>query len=101
MREALKKIYSLAQAICDYKEEPAMVYLRADLIERAVNAALAKPSRNCDVGTAEEHLGKFESFCKTMSCNCCPCNLILKNGECRCNCFAWDQMPYEKEGGAK
>lgn len=91
MREALLALKKL-----DFnKEEDCYAFYRI------IDEALALPRRQCDVGTAEEHLGKFKRFCKTMKdCNCCPCNVILKNGECRCNCFVWAQMPYA-EGGAK
>ena len=93
IREALVKI----KDINDRRPHDAAGYEINDIID----AALALPRRQCDVGTAEEHLGKFKRFCKTMKdCNCCPCNVILKNGECRCNCFVWAQMPYA-EGGAK
>lgn len=59
-----------------------------------VDAALAEPRRNCDVGTAEEQMERHYIFCS-------------KNKEChpdssRCMmCYAkWAQMPY-KEGGAE
>lgn len=57
-------------------------------------AALAKPPRNCDVGTAEEKFNRFDRWCNSMVIkNCCGV-------DCR-KCFiAWWQMPYD-EGGAK
>lgn len=72
--------------------------------------ALAKPPRNCDVGTAEEQIKRWEKFCQEhheywkpsksltaiQRCNC-PCH--EGNG---CNYFVWAQMPYEaEEGGAQ
>ncbi len=71
-------------------------------------AALAAPARNCDVGTAQEQIKRWEKFClehheywkpsKSLTaiqrCNC-PCQ--EGNG---CNYFVWAQMPYT-EGGAK
>lgn len=72
------------------------------------NAALAEPVRNCDVGTAQEQIERWEKFCQAhheywkpsksltaiQKCNC-PC----KEGN-GCNYFIWAQMPYE-EGGAE
>ena len=64
MREALEKIYLYAQSICEYKDEPAMVCRRADLIERAVNAALSAPARNCDIYPKRDDAG--EAWNKTL-----------------------------------
>ena len=77
----------------------------------AINAALASPPRNCDVGTAEEQAERFRRFCEThkpdesqfteegeLLCPSTGCELIACNyGQCA---LAWSQMPYE-EGGAK
>ena len=67
-----------------------------------VNAALAAPPRNCDVGSAEEQAQRFYKFCMANSsairgmCDSkCPC---IDSGD-RCHCLTkWAQMPYE-EGG--
>ena len=58
-------------------------------------AALAKPPRNCDVGTAEEQMKRqYDTMCNTTKA--CPDS----DWSCK-ECFAkWAQMPYE-EGGAK
>lgn len=62
---------------------------------KAVDAALAKPPRNCDVGTAEEQDKRFLEFCTSMDCKrYCP---LFKADSCE---LAWSQMPYE-EGGAE
>lgn len=66
-----------------------------------VNAALAEPRRNCDVGTTEGQTARYNKFCyknKTTerSCGDCPAYsayAILKK-DCR---LAWAQMPYESE----
>ncbi len=62
--------------------------------------ALAKPPRNCDVGTAGEQYNRFDEFCmrhykegNVMKCGQCP----FSEPTCK---FAWAQMPYT-EGGAK
>lgn len=65
------------------------------IILEIIDAALAAPPRNCEVGTAEEQAERFK-FAK--------CDKLPKCrpwGECCLTCFAkWAQMPYE-EGGAK
>lgn len=62
---------------------------------RIIDAALAEPPRNCDVGTAEEQLKRLHNtICNTTKA--CP------DPDWSCaKCFAvWSQTPYE-EGGAK
>ena len=68
----------------------------------AINAALHKPPRNCDVGTAEEQYKRWKSFCDKFNDDCtgCPCDelSLLSLGYC---IVQWEQMPYdetEKEG---
>ena len=100
MREALNKIYFNAQYICDYKDEPAIVCYQANLIKQAVNAALSKPPRNCDVGTAEEQSRRFDNVCSfRFTGNCAGCQNPLDdsaaNGVGDCALF-WAQMPYER-----
>ena len=62
-----------------------------------VNTALAKPPRNCDVGTAEEQARRYEELCDSHTCgsicsgSCCPLY------DYDCSPFAWAQMPYEEE----
>ena len=65
-----------------------------------INAALALPRRQCDVGTAEEQYGRYEKFCcshyreySVGHCSQCP----FSEPTCK---LEWAQMPYE-EGGAK
>lgn len=61
-----------------------------------VQAALAEPLRNCDVGTAEEQGMRFKKFCNDHQapwhgCTNCP---VLMSEKCA---IAWSQMPYESE----
>lgn len=70
-----------------------------------VQAALAEPIRNCDIGTAEEQEERFHAFCNrhtvedAQHCNGCPINNIQTEADC---VFVWAQMPYdETEGGAE
>ena len=63
--------------------------------------ALAKPQRNCDVGTAEEQAKRLDAFCDShghgfdgQKCYSCEnCKLISID---RCE-LAWAQMPYDSE----
>ena len=74
------------------------------VIDRVTQEALAEPSRNCEVGTAEEQNRRFETFCNNhfsnpLECGCedCPCRITSKYIRC---VLVWAQMPYE-EGGEK
>ena len=55
-------------------------------------AALSAPPRNCDVGTADEQVKSYFSFCDRHTCQSCPVKEIT---DCE---FLWAQMPYD-EGG--
>ncbi len=59
-------------------------------------AALAKPPRNCDVGTADEQARRYEELCDSHTCgSICSgsgCPLYAYD----CSPFAWSQMPYEE-----
>ena len=61
-----------------------------------VNTALAKPPRNCDVGTPKEQSARFDAHCrKHMGCLTCP--LREKDGGVPKHCeLAWSQMPYKE-----
>jgi len=69
---------------------------------RKAKSALAAPPRNCDVGTVEEQLERFDKFCHAninteRCCGNCP---AFRTTRYDCE-LIWAQMPYEKEGGAK
>ena len=57
------------------------------------DVALAKPPRQCDVGTAEEQLFRHKDYCKrhTAGAGCSQCPLV-NSLDCR---FAWMQKPYK------
>ena len=64
-------------------------------VDRA-KAALAKPPRNCDVGTAEEQFERWHAFCDSYDkyCTDCPCDgPVLSMAYCFSN---WAQMPYRE-----
>lgn len=78
---------------------------REQQLHREVEAALAAPPRNCDVGTAEEQAQRFQDFCDDSQVDedytsiCARCTLRRER-----NCgLAWAQLPYEapaaQEGG--
>ena len=63
-----------------------------------INAALALPPRQCDVGTAEEQYRRWTYFCKfrnesRKTCVGCPVQEEGQNSTCE---LIWAQMPYEK-----
>ena len=97
MRDALMEIRVCAMS--DY--EPGADYL----IDKC-NAAFSAPPRNCDVGTAEEQIRRFNDYCNAHygikcnepECGACP---LWTSGLCGEDCLLkWAQMPYEAEEGA-
>lgn len=97
MREALKDIGRLVEQIHFlYSDYPSEIHE----IARKVNAALAEPVKNSEVGTAEEQGERFSAYCRThkhpeSECLLCPL-LGQTGGYCE---LAWAQTPYE--GDAK
>ena len=83
LREALVKLVDFCSRL--WKREKL-----TPLLEKA-RAAIAKPPRNCDVGTAEEQLKRqHDTMCNTTKA--CPDS----DWSCR-KCFAeWSQMPYSE-----
>ena len=100
LREALKDIWRLVEQIhflhSDYPSE-------IHDIARKVNAALAEPVKNCEVGTPGEQGRRFTEFCyknrnAESCCGDCPAfKRVPRGAECE---FAWAQMPYESEAQA-
>lgn len=98
-----KAIYAVYNSLCDHE----IIYPkeRWRLIE-IIEAALAEPVKNCDVGTAEEQEKRFHDFCRARHLprmevsSYCAYKCPLEGDTC-CE-LQWAQMPYvEKEGGAK
>jgi len=100
MREALAAIV----AYWDWNGFDAM---RESRLKDMARAALAKPPRQCDVGTEQEQQDRFREFCRhyESECECgigrseaaCPAFQGGRNPDCS---LWWAQMPYE-EGGAE
>ena len=70
-------------------------------LREACDTALSMPPRNCDVGTAEEQVRRFERYCDCGgACNHEKCKTVSKFLVIDACAFAWAQMPYEKESEA-
>jgi hypothetical protein len=85
MREALEGVRDWLV------EHNAYVDTEREIVK--LNAALAEPVRNCDVGTAEEQYRRFFEECRNRRMPC------LRADDYRCDeCYSkWAQMPYESE----
>jgi hypothetical protein len=65
----------------------------ANALDKA-KAALAEPLKNCEVGTAEEQVKRFNKFCLFHKCDECQLNNDANFLECG---VRWGQLPYESE----
>ena len=98
MRNALiaarTRIVSLRRTVQDHD--------RAKPTLAEIDAALALPRRQCDVGTPYEQANRMRQFCAKqkrngiINCGYCP----IKHQYQRDCTLAWAQMPYEEEGDA-
>ena len=73
-------------------------------VVKRINAALAAPRRNCDIGTSNEHMRRFRLFCQAhqspMSGMCDPICPLCGNPT-KSHCITeWMLMPYS-EGDVK
>ena len=98
-REALEKCDALLKRITKsaWFIEARMGLTKETMdVGNAITAALAEPVLNCEVGTAEEQVKRWQIFCDAqVCCEGCPCN---KEGDISAKCFArWSQMPYKSE----
>jgi hypothetical protein len=57
-----------------------------------IDAALAKPLRNCDIGTAKEQYERFRDMCFKTNCEA-----LVKYNTLSEYAFEWAQTPYESE----
>ena len=109
MSEASETLRETVKSLMDNLQIHAMMPSEQITMNRAevcamiedCRAALAAPSRQCDVGTADEQFERWQAFCGKYDDDCtgCPCD----GDTCAsfASCFSkWAQMPYE-EGGAK
>ena len=64
-----------------------------EFVVACCKSALAKPPRNCDVGTLEDRVDRFARYCeKNGECKTCPAYL---KGDMDCH-IAWSDMPYNE-----
>ena len=64
----------------------------------AIQKALAKPPRNCDVGTPEEQSERFKRYCPSGDCKRWVCNSYGNEKLFRHKCaLIWGQLPYDKQ----
>lgn len=104
LREALVQVQKKIKYLIGNLTVPNSIVASRMEINGIINAALAAPPRNCDVGTPDEQAKRLDAFCDShghgfdgQKCYSCEnCKLIFID---RCE-LAWAQMPYE-EGGAK
>ena len=112
-REALKlcvsemckhcKAEALARTTLLMQPAPDVVCVEGCETLRIAKAALALPRLNCEVGTPEEQVERFNRFCGSHPrgedgfCRECPCIECYNEKQCL---TTWAQMPYT-EGGAK
>lgn len=101
MREALATVIKIAAEIRGEYEIADSILKDgwATQLESIAKAALSIPPRNCDVGTAEEQIERFNEFCDSEwdsgNANCGNCPLWV-SGTIGHNCqIRWAQMPYE------
>ena len=93
LREALTKIFTLTNSLDD---ECAVDPVEIRDIARA---ALSEPVKNCEVGTADDWLARFNVACER--CSGSDCDHRLFKDEEVCDCFSrWLQTPYEEKEGA-
>jgi len=95
LREALKDIGRLVEQIHFlYSDYPSEIHE----IARKVNAALAEPVKNYEVGTVEEQMKRFDKFCDSNTHGVvCSYDCPLRKNRSALSCrLEWAQMPYEE-----
>jgi len=98
LREALEKALIFVQAATFDVISNGVIYEQAKVIAD-VQAALAAPPRNCDVGTAKEQDARFARFCNARKhCLGCPVKETWPPRPKSCGVL-WGQLPYAAEGG--
>ena len=102
MRKALEKVRFYLPYLMQYMRlkrgdaEAGGYYKR---ILEVVNAALAVPARNCDVGTADEQVERFHHQCFEWHTGRCSPHCRTLPAKTRQECaLKWAQMPYEGKG---
>jgi hypothetical protein len=94
MREALNVVIDSIRAFDKIRALKFPKVVKSALENMAFHAvtALAKPPRNCDVGSEEEQKQRFDVFCSRRNCDTCP---FVEEGIWSNCAIRWAQMPYE------
>ena len=99
MREALVEI---RDAINKWYGDDYISHGVFSVLWNLCSDALSAPPRQCDVGSASEKTKRFSDFCAAHSHTdlprCAGCPLENTPSDTGCS-FAWEQMPYEADGG--
>ena len=101
MREALRAALDLIFDMQNADRSP--LSHQAYAVRRKIKAALARPLRECDVGTAEQQLERFKHQCFEHHTGRCSPHCRTLPAKTRQECaLKWAQMPYtSKEGSAE
>ena len=95
VKAILDALNEIKDTIDEWRTNGEMEHWQYSKLFDITDSALAKPPRNCDVGTAEEQARRYEELCDSHTCgsicsgSCCPLY------DYDCSPFAWAQMPYE------
>ena len=98
VKAILDALNEIKDTIDEWRTNGEMEHWQYSKLFDITDAALAKPPRNCDVGTSEEQARRYEELCDSHTCgsicsgSCCPLY------DYDCSPFAWAQMPYEARG---
>ena len=94
--ELIEQLKAMPEKMEGFNSEGELVVLNTHKLAESLKKSL----RNCDVGTDEEQLRRYEELCDRHTCGS-MCSLTgCPMYEHDCSPFAWEQMPYE-EGGVK
>lgn len=97
MREAL--VYASEVLSSWRRDAPLKAWAEYDEAISRARAALAKPPRQCDVGTADEQQSRHCAWCRKHGIdgdNAVDC--IHPDLYCDLCALRWAQMPYEEKG---
>ena len=95
VKAILDALNEIKDMIDEWRTNGEMEHWQYSKLFDIADAALAKPPRNCDVGTAEEQARRYEELCDSHTCGsrCSGSNCPLYDYDC--SPFASAQMPYE------
>ena len=92
MREALSRILGIADHLQTRFAIPKLASEEILELKQIAESALSATSRNCDIGTPDEHLVRHRKWCWEHDCK--------PTDSCKLCVARWAQMPYE-EGASK